>query len=76
MSVQTGEQAVQSERRQLLIGAAATVVAATLGTPAAFAESRTALFKQYYDNTDAIHGEAWLQHGTRPDVCNNRQLHT
>jgi hypothetical protein len=48
---------MQSERRQLLIGAAATMVAATLGTPAALAESRTALFKQYYDNTDAIHAE-------------------
>ena len=57
VSVQHGEQPTQSERRQLLMGAAATMVAATLGTPAAFAESRTALFKQYYDNTDAIHGE-------------------
>lgn len=67
--VQAGEQPVQSERRQVLIGAAATVVAATLGTPVALAESRTALFKQYYDNTDAIHGEEWLRHGTHPDIA-------
>ena len=60
---------MQSERRQLLMGAAATMVATTLGTPAALAESRTALFKQYYDNTDAIHGETWLLHRAHPDIA-------
>lgn len=41
----------------MLGGAAALAAAMVLGVPSASAASRTALFQQYYDNTDAVHGE-------------------
>lgn len=41
----------------MLGGAAALAAAITLGVPSASAASRTALFQQYYDNTDAVHAE-------------------
>jgi hypothetical protein len=57
LNVQTAAQPMPIERRQILAGVATTITAAAVWAPSALAESRTALFKQYYDNTDAVHGE-------------------